>query len=131
MNIVHVERLSSDEEILHFARRINTRFLKSGLTELQKLDSECEAVYLRDGTRVASVIVFYKLDDEYYLVVVWTHPDFRGKGCYERLLEWLKAYASRKGARRLSSDVHHNNERMMKLMERHWDKTFVRFNLPL
>lgn len=135
MKIRHLERLSSSEEILHFARRINTQFLKSGKTELQKLDSEYEAVYLSDGTAVASIIVFYRLEDatgvEYYLPVVWTNPRHRGQGCYFRLLQWLKEYAGHKGARRLSTDVVHDNRQMIDLMERHWGKTFIRFNLAL
>jgi RimJ/RimL family protein N-acetyltransferase len=136
LQLRHVERLSSDPEVMHFARRINTQFLRSGLTELRKLDSECEAVYLHDGKgRIASVVVFYRLEDsdsiEYYLPVVWTNPKYRGEGCYERLLQWLKDYASGKGARRISADVHHYNNRMMHLMEKHWDKTFVRFNLAI
>ncbi len=135
MRLVHLSRLSGDEEILHFARRVNTQFLKSGKTELQKLDSECEAVYLREGTAVASIVVFYRLEDatscEYYLPVVWTNPRFRGQGCYFRLLQWLKRYAADKGARRLSTDVVHDNRQMIVLMDRHWGKTFIRFNLAL
>ena len=135
MKLVHLLRLSSDQEILHFARRINTQFLKSGLTELRKLDSECEAVYLKDGGDVACIVVFYRLEDvdsiEYYVPVVWTNPRYRGQGCYFRLLQWLKKYADGKGARRLSADVHCDNRRMIPLMEKHWGKTFIRFNLAL
>lgn len=135
MKLVHLSRLSDDPEILHFARRTNSNFLRSGITELSKLDSECEAVYLRDGTRVACIVVFYRLEDndgiEYYMPIVWTHPDHRDRGLYARLLDWLKDYATGKGAHRLSADVHASNGVMLRLMERHWDKTFVRFNLAL
>lgn len=136
LRLRHVERLSTEPEVMHFARRINSQFLRSGLTELRKLDSECEAVYLRDSQeRVACIVVFYRLEDvdgiEYYMPVVWTHPKYRGRGCYERLLDWLKKYAGNKGAWRLSADVHHDNARMVEILNKHWDRTFIRFNLAI
>lgn len=132
--ITHLSRLSDDIDVLVVARRINSQFLKSGLTELRKLDSEYEAAYIGPGSAPISIVVFYRLEDaesiEYYMPIVWTAPSHRGQGCYERLLTWLKDYAKGKGARRISTDVHHDNERMINL-KRHWEQTFVRFNLPL
>jgi len=135
MNLIHLSRLSSDEELLHFARRINTGFLKNGKTEMRKLDSECEAVYLREGAKVVSIVVFYRLEEpgsiEYYIPIAWTHHKHRGEGHFETLLNWLKVYAEKKGAGRISTDVVHNNSGMIRLMEKHWSKTFVRFNLAI
>jgi GNAT superfamily N-acetyltransferase len=133
--VTHLSRLSDDVDVLSFARRINSSFVKSGLSESPKVDGESEAVYLGPRSSPASIVVFYRYDDldgsaTYYLHIVWTSPKHRGQGCYAQLLEWLKDYAKSKGARRLSTDVHHGNERMIKL-KRHWEKTFVRFNLPL
>jgi len=135
VNVTHISRLSDDVDVLAFARRVNSQFLRSGLTELRKLDSEYEAVYLGPASSPASIIVFGRIEDgdwiEYYLPVVWTSPKHRGQGCYERLLEWVKDYAKGKGARRISADVHHDNKRMVRLKDAHWQKTFVRYNLAL
>lgn len=136
MELEHVERLSSRADVLKFAQQINTSFLKTDLTELQKLDGEWEAVLLRDAGKIVAIVVFYRYDDHdgkatYYLPVVWTTKQKRGHGCYERLLSWLKEYAHKKGARRISTDVHHDNDGMIRLKEKHWKKTFVRFNLDL
>lgn len=133
----HVERMSSRPDVQKFAQQINRSFLKSDLTELPKLDNEWEAVLLRDGEgHIVAIIVFYRYDDHdgkgtYYLPIVWTTKLKRGHGCYARMIEWLKDYAHRKGARRISTDVHWDNEGMIRLKEKHWKKTFVRFNLDL
>lgn len=130
----HLSRLSDNVDVLVIARRINSQFRRTGLTELLKLDCECEAVYLGPKDNPLSIIVFYRLEIdesvEYYMSIVWTAPKFRGLGCYERLLNWLKDYAKGKGASRLSTDVHHDNKKMIE-HKRHWEKTFVRFNLPI
>lgn len=133
----HVERLSSNPEALKFAQQINRSFLKSNLTELPVLNGEYEAVLLRDPERkIVAVIVFYRDVDHdgkdfYYFPVVWTTKLKRGHGCYARLVQWLKEYAHKKGARRLATDVHHDNAGMIRLKEKHWKKTFIRFTLDL
>lgn len=130
----HVERLSSDPEVMKFARGINASFKKTGLTELEELDSECEAVYLQDVAtgRIASIIVFVRVDKaSYYIPIIWTSPRHRKVGCYLRLLEWLKTYARTKGATRIDTDVHYDNHTMTRLMDKNWGKTFVRYVLPL
>jgi GNAT superfamily N-acetyltransferase len=135
LQVNHVSRLSDDVDLLVFARRINSQFLRSGLTELKKLDCEYEAAYAGPSCAPHAIVVFGRIegDDhiEYYLPIVWTSPKHRGQGCYEQLLDWVKNYAKGKGARRISTDVHHDNKRMIRLKETHWEKTFVRFNLPL
>jgi GNAT superfamily N-acetyltransferase len=132
----HVERMSSRPDVQKFAQQINKSFLKTHLTELPKLDSEWEAVLLRDGADIVAITVFYRYDDldgkgTYYLPVVWTTKLQRGHGCYGRMIDWLKEYARKKGARRISTDVHWDNDGMIRLKEKHWKKTFVRFNLEL
>lgn len=132
----HVERLSSAPDVYRFAQGINRGFLRTDLTELPRLSGEYEAVFLRDEKGIAALIVFYRETDHdqkdyYYLVVVWTSKLKRGQGCYARLLEWLKIYARKKKAARLATDVHHDNEPMIRLKEKHWRKTFVRFTHEL
>lgn len=129
----HVERLSSAPEVMRFARQINAVFLRQKLTELKELESEMEAVYLLDvgKNKIVSIICFFRIENEYYLPVVWTSERYRGKGCVAELLGWLSMYAASKGAKRLSTDVHQENERMVNLLDKHWKRSFIRFNFSL
>ena len=119
---------------MRFARLINASFLKSGLTEMKELDSENEAMYLLDvaSGSIVSIIVFGRYDTSmYYIPVVWTSPRHRGEGCYERLLTWMKSYVRSKGATSIDTDVHYDNHKMIRMMEKHWKKSFVRFSCSL
>ncbi len=134
LSLHHVERLSSDPQVMHFARLINSSFLRTGLTELKELDSEHEAVYLLDVAtgKIVSIIVFSRFEkDTYYIPVVWTSKKLRANGLYRKLINWMVIYCKSKGATGIETDVHHDNHKMIKLMERHWRKSFVRFSLPL
>jgi RimJ/RimL family protein N-acetyltransferase len=134
LSLHHIERLSSAPEVLRFARQINATFLRQGLTEMKELDSESEAVYLLDvgEDKIVSIVCFYKIDgSEYYIPIVWTSHKYRGTGAFGRLISWLVVYVKSKHGRRISTDVHSDNVRMVRLLERHWEKSFVRFNLPL
>lgn len=127
--LYHIEHLSNDPAVLRFARRINGIFKRTGLTELDELDSEHEAVYLTDGDRIVSMVVFCRFDkNEYYVPVVWTSTKYRKCGCFNQLMGWLEEYAASKGAKRISTDVHHDNDRMVKIMDKRWTRSFLRFN---
>ena len=132
LTLHHIERLSSAPEVMKFARQINATFLRQGLTEMKELDSESEAVYLLDvgEDRIVSIICFYRYEGgEYYIPIVWTSEKYRGQGCFGRLIAWLSVYVKKKKGKRICTDVHHDNFGMIALMEQHWSKTFVRFNL--
>lgn len=101
---------------------------------MKELDSESEAVYLLDvgEDKIVSIVCFYKIDgNEYYVPIVWTSEKYRGTGAFGRLIAWLVVYVKSKRGKRISTDVHHDNEPMVKLMDRYWKRTFVRFNLSL
>lgn len=139
LTLHHLERLSSAPEILRYARRVNARFLRQGKTDMKHLDSEYEAVYLRDveSDSIASIVVFGLIDDEdrrhrtYYVPIVWVSPQHRKAGCYPRMLEWLRHYAKAKGAATIETDVMSWNSRMVDVCRRNWEQTYVRFRIRL
>ena len=77
----------------------------------------------------SAFIAFYRIEDDFYCTICWTSPRYRGRRCFARLVDWLKNYAQWHGVKRLAFDVHHDNEAMVRIMERHCEKTFVRYNL--
>lgn len=127
----HVQRLSSNPEVLAFARRINAIFLQQNLTELKEVDGEWEAVLIREGESILAIIAFYRYEGMYYLAICWVSNEHRGAGLYKRLYDWMVDYAIGKGAKTIELDVHHDNEQMVRISERHMEKTFVRFKHKL
>lgn len=127
----HVQRLSSNPDVLAFARRINAIFLQQNLTELKEVDGEWEAALIRDADAILAIIVFYRYEGMYYLPICWVSQEQRGAGLYKRLYGWMVKYAIEKGAKTIEFDVHHDNDVMVKLSERHMEKTFVRFKQKL
>lgn len=127
----HVQRMSSSPEVLAFARRINAIFLQQNLTELKEVDGEWEAVLIKEVDQILAIIVFYRHEGMYYLVICWVANEHRGQGLYERLYNWLVKYALEKGAKTIELDVHHDNEGMVRISERNMEKTFVRFKHKL
>ena len=127
----HVVRLSSNPEVLAFARRINAIFLQQNLTELKEVDGEWEAVLIRESESILAIVVFYRYEGMYYLAICWVAQEHRGSGLYKRLYNWMVGYATEKGAKTIEHDVHHDNEGMVKISERNMEKTFVRFKHKL
>jgi GNAT superfamily N-acetyltransferase len=139
LDLYHIERLSNDPKVLAYVRRINSLFLKQGKTDIDFMHSEYEAVFLVDpaNAAIAAIVVFERQDFAkrklvyYWIPIVWTATKYRGKGCYPRLLEWLKDYARSKGATSLSTEVKHGNGRMLDISDKHWEREYVRFKLKL
>ena len=139
LTLHHVERMSSAPEIMKFARRINKIFLKEGKTDMKHLDSEYEAVYMRDVETdvIAAIIVFGLIDDEdrrhrtYYVPIVFVSPKYRGQKCYPTMLDWLLVYAKAKGAATVETDVMSWNTRMVEVCMEHWEQTYLRFKIRL
>jgi RimJ/RimL family protein N-acetyltransferase len=131
MRLRYIARLADDKDVLVLARRVNSTFLRQGKTELEKLDEDHRAVVLEEGDAVVSFIAFYRTEDEFYCTICWTSPRYRGRRCFARLVDWLKSYARWHGVTRLSFDVHHDNAGMVRIMERHCQKTFIRYNLEV
>lgn len=131
MRLRYVARLADEKDLLVLARRVNSTFLRQGKTELERLDEDHRAVVLEEGADVASFIAFYRIEDDFYCTICWTSPRYRGRGCFARLTEWLTGYAREHGVKRLAFDVHHDNAGMVRIMERHCAKTFVRYNLEV
>lgn len=127
----HVVRLSSNPEVLAFARRINAIFLQQNLTELKEVDGEWEAVLIREGDSILAIVVFYRYEGMYYLAICWVSQEHRGAGLYRRLYNWVVDYAVEKGAKTIELDVHHGNYGMVTISERNMEKTFVRFKHKL
>lgn len=129
--VQHVQRLSSNPEVLAFARRINAIFLQQNLTELKEVDGEWEAVVVREGSAILAIVAFYRYEAMYYLAICWVSQEHRGAGLYGRLYDWMVDYALEKGAKTIEFDVHHDNKEMVQMSERHMEKTFVRFKHKL
>jgi len=54
-----------------------------------------------------------------WLMAMWLHPDLRGSGAADRLVEAVLSWATEVGSERIRLDVVQNNDAAIRLYERH------------
>lgn len=112
--------------------RLATRvMIKAKHTTINFVAPEQQVLYHYDSVRkkVASVLVFFKDErSDHYVAIAWVNPAYRKKGLLKGLFDALKQYSKTVGVKRITTEVSAKNNRMLDLMSRNWDATYVFFS---
>lgn len=110
------------------ARRANNWLLRNGLTTIKQPNHYLEALFdVQDGD-VTGILCFFRDDeDAFYVSIAWVDGRQRKSGVFRKLMAALVRHAKTNHATSLNTEVKAKNTRMMEVMSRHWDTSYVFF----
>lgn len=131
--IYYAPRLRCCPVALKAARRANGWLLRNGLTSIKRVDTFLEALFdVDDRGKVRGILCFFdEQENGVYISIAWVDGRSRERGIFRQLMQAIEHHANTIGSRYITTEVKAKNTRMMEVMSRHWDTSYVFFTRRL
>lgn len=127
--IYYTPRLRCCPLALKTARRANSWLYRNKLTSLTRVDLYQEALFdVDERGKVRGILVFFDEPEHgIYISIAWVDGRVRQRGVFKQLLAAIEHLARNIKAKAISTEVRSRNTRMLEVMSRHWDTSYVYF----
>lgn len=126
--IYYAPRLSCCPFAMSVAKKANRYLLRTKLTSIKRVDKDLEALFdVNEQGQPTGVLCFFEEVTGYYISIAWVDKTVRGKGVFKRLMDAAILHAKNNKAKYINTEVRSKNVRMLEVMSRHWDTSYVFF----
>ena len=126
--IYYAPRLSCCPFAMALAKKANRYLVRTKLTSIKKVDKYLEALFdVDEHGKPTGILCFFEEETGFYISIAWVDKSMRCKGVFKSLMDAVILHAKRNKAKYINTEVRSKNVRMLEVMSRHWDTSYVFF----
>lgn len=126
--IYYAPRLACCPFAMTLAKKANRYLLRTKLTSIKKVDKDLEALFdVNEQGQPTAILCFFEEVSGFYISIAWVDRAMRCKGVFKRLMDAVVFHAKKNKAKYINTEVRSKNVRMLEVMSRHWDTSYVFF----
>jgi len=131
--IYYAPRIGCCPLALSAAKRANAYLLRKRMTYIKTVERYLQALFdVDESGKVTGILCLFDDDNHgLYISIAWVDSAYRKKGVFKRLMDAAVVHGKSCKAKYLNTEVRSRNVRMLDVMSRHWETSYVFFSKKL